>query len=92
MLDKLRRMKYIKNIKRHDVPEKGGAVVNIDKLKGKLVEKKKTYEGAAKVIGISVTAFNNKMQGRSMFDCAEAVMLSDWLGLTNDEKIDIFLR
>lgn len=67
-------------------------MVDINKLKGKLVEKKKTYEGAAKAIGISVTAFNNKMQGRSMFDCAEAVILGDWLGLTNEEKVDIFLR
>lgn len=66
--------------------------MDMNKLKGKLVEKKKTYEEAARILEMSVTTFNNKMQGRRSFDCAEAVMLSDWLSLTVDERIDIFLR
>lgn len=60
-------------------------------LKGKLVEKGKTYREGANAIGCSVGSFNNKMQGRVAFDCSEATTLSDWLLLTTQEKLDIFL-
>lgn len=61
------------------------------KLKGVLTEKKKTYEECAKNIGISVTTFNDKINGRRAFSCWEAARLSDFLSLTAAEKVYIFL-
>lgn len=66
--------------------------MNIDKLKGKLVEKKKTYEECSKALGVTITTFSNKMNGNSKFYVEEINSLSRFLGLTNDEKIDIFLN
>lgn len=66
--------------------------MNLDKLKGKLVEKKKTYINCSEAIGITLTAFNNKMNGHSRFYVDEINKLSEYLGLTNNEKIDIFLN
>lgn len=65
--------------------------MNIDKLKGKLVEKKKTYEDCAKAINVSVTTFSNKMNGKGSFYIEEVNNLSDFLEFTNDEKVEIFL-
>lgn len=62
------------------------------KLKGKLVEKGLTYKDCASAIGISVTSFNNKMNGISKFYIEEVVILSNILALTSEEKIDIFLH
>lgn len=61
-----------------------------ERLKGKLVEKKRTYAQCAKLLGISTTTFNCKVNGKTKFYIEEANMLSEDLGLTNEEKIDIF--
>ena len=61
-------------------------------LKGKLYEKQKTYRDMAKALGISVTAVNNKMNGKTEFDCAEACIIKNWLPLSDKESIDIFLK
>lgn len=66
--------------------------MNSLKLKVKLLEKKLTYKDCASAIGISVTAFNNKVNGTSKFYIEEASVLSEKLELTKDEKIDIFLN
>lgn len=66
--------------------------MNIDKLKGKLVEKKKTYEECSKFLNVTISTFNNKMNGKSKFYIEEINKLSDLLELTNQEKIDIFLN
>lgn len=66
--------------------------MNIDKLKGKLVEKRKTYEDCSKHLGITITSFSNKMNGRSKFYVDEINKLSNFLKLSNQEKIDIFLN
>lgn len=65
--------------------------MNIPMLKGKLYERKKTYKDLAEALNISVTAVNNKMNGRTEFDCAEACIIKKWLPLTNEESINIFL-
>ncbi|WP_434132697.1 hypothetical protein KIAC18_000247 [Sporomusa sphaeroides] len=65
--------------------------MNADKLKGKLVEKKKSYAQCAEALTITLTTFNNKMNGSSKFYIDEVRALSDFLKLTNSEKIDIFL-
>lgn len=66
--------------------------MNIDKLKGKLVEKKKTYEDCAKALNVSITTFSNKMNGRGSLYIEEVNTLSNFLELTNTEKIEIFLN
>lgn len=65
--------------------------MNLDKLKGVLREKRKTYEGSAKHLGISTTAFSNKMNGISRFYVEEINNLADYLGLSLNERIEIFL-
>ena len=65
--------------------------MNTDKLKGKLVEKKKTYEDCAKVLGVSITTFSNKMNGRGSLYIEEVNTLSNYLELSNEERIEIFL-
>lgn len=65
--------------------------MKVQKLKGKLREKEKTYKDCAKVLGCSVTTVSNKMQGKIPFDCWEAEQISNWLHLTNMERVDIFL-
>ena len=61
-------------------------------LKGKLYEKQKTYRDMAEALEISVTAVNNKMNGKTEFDCAEACIIKNWLPLSDKESIDIFLK
>ena len=65
--------------------------MNIDKLKGKLLEKKKIYEECAAAVGVTITTFSNKMNGKGKFYVEEVNLLSHFLELTNEEKIEIFL-
>lgn len=65
--------------------------MNRQMLKGKLVEKGKTYKDLADVLHKSITTVSNKMNGISEFDCAEAYIISKWLPLTTQESIEIFL-
>ena len=66
-------------------------MVNIDKLKGKMVEKKKTYKDGAAALNVSIATFSNKMNGKGCFYVHEVLKLSKLLDLTNQEKVDIFL-
>ncbi len=75
----------------HDMQENGGDKMNLPMLKGKLYERKKTYKDLAQVLGLSVTSVNDKMNGRSDFDCAEACIIKGWVPLTDQESIEIFL-
>lgn len=65
--------------------------MNADKLKGKLVEKKKSYAQCAEALDITLTTFSNKINGLSKFYIDEVRALSNFLKLNNNEKIDIFL-
>ncbi len=60
-------------------------------LKGKLVEKDKTYAECADALLVSVTTFSDKMNGKSRFNVDEANTLSNYLNLSAEERIDIFL-
>ena len=66
--------------------------MNTNKLKGKLVEKSVTYADCAKIIGVSVTTFSSKMNGTSKFYVEEAQALSEFLKLSNSDRVDIFLN
>ena len=65
--------------------------MNLNKLKGKMRECDASYSKAADCLGLSVTAFSNKMNGRSKFYIDEIEKLSECLNLSDSEKIDIFL-
>ena len=64
--------------------------MNLDKLKGKLLEKRKTYADCAKALGVSITTFSNKLNGRGSLYIDEVNKLSDYLELSKEEKVDIF--
>lgn len=62
-----------------------------NKLKGKLVEKGKSQEECAKAIGNSLYTFNQKINGKTSFKLEEAEKLGNFLEMTEEEKLDIFL-
>lgn len=63
-----------------------------NKIKGKLTEKGLTYKECAEAIGVSVTTFNKKINGTAKFYVEEVIALSDFIGLTLEERIEIFLK
>ena len=65
--------------------------MNLQKLKGKLRECNTNYQETASCLGLSVTAFSNKINGKSKFYIDEIEKLSNRLNLSDAEKIDIFL-
>lgn len=65
--------------------------MNIQKLKGLLVEKGKTYEDCSNALNVSVTSFSNKMNGKTKFDIVEINRLVKYLDLEKDEAVNIFL-
>lgn len=68
-----------------------GMLMEMLKLKGKLTELKKTYKDCAEVLGISITSFSDKMNGKSTFKLPEIIKLCDYLELNDAEKNRIFL-
>ncbi|HBD31456.1 MAG TPA: transcriptional regulator [Oscillibacter sp.] len=64
---------------------------DLNKLKGIMVEKGKTYVDGARIIGCSVTSFSAKMNGKSSFTVLEANELSNALHLSREERATIFL-
>lgn len=65
--------------------------MNIPKLKGKIKEEDKTYNECAAALGISVTAFCNKINGSSKFYIDELEKLGNFLNMTMEDKNNIFL-
>lgn len=63
----------------------------LQKLKGIIREKDKTYSQCAEAIGISLTAFQYKISGTKRFYIDELNALGDFLGMTSEEKAYIFL-
>ena len=67
-------------------------MIKLDVLKGKLREKGKTYKDCATYLSISPLTFHNKINGETEFSTVEASKLSNFLGLTEDEKLNIFFN
>lgn len=63
----------------------------LQKLKGIIREKEKTYQECANAIGISVQAFQGKINGKQKFYINELNDLGDFLGMSKEEKACIFL-
>ena len=66
-------------------------VTSMDRLKGKFTEQRKTYADCAELLGIATSSVNNKLQGRSPFTCWEAAKIVNWLRLSTEDSIEIFL-
>lgn len=66
-------------------------VVNIQKLKGKIVEKGNTQEGIANAMGMNRTTFYRKMKsGGNGFSIGNIHKMVACIPLTKEEAIDIF--
>ena len=66
-------------------------MIKLTRLKEMIAEKGQTYKKCAAAIHVSPQTFTKKMHGSSMFGIEEANDLGDFLGMTEKEKIDIFL-
>ena len=67
---------------------KGKKYKELTKLKGLLREKKITYEKLAKEIGMSLSAFSNKINGITIFDLVDVANIAEIVGI---KKEDIYL-
>ena len=65
-------------------------MVNVAKLKGKIVERDITQEELAKNIGITKSTFYRKMKQNGNFSIKEVNLIVSSLNLTKDEAINIF--
>lgn len=63
----------------------------INKLKGKLAEKRKTYNDCAKALGITTASFCHKVNCKTFFTIVEAKKLADYLEMSDEEIVSIFL-
>lgn len=63
----------------------------LDALKVELFKNKISYKKLAFYIGVSVNTINKRMNGRGEFDCAEATLISDLLGLDVNKRVEFFL-
>lgn len=57
--------------------------MNYDKLKGKMKEKRISQAEMAEEIGITLQAFNQKVNGKRQFTIEEAIIISEKLDLEN---------
>ena len=64
-------------------------MLDVQKLKGKIVEKGKSVESVSAELGINPATFYRKLKNNS-FEINEADKLVDILSLTNDEAVSIF--
>lgn len=65
--------------------------MKLDKLKGKMKERDVTQDKCSAALGISLEAFNKKVNGKVAFKVWELEILGKYLNLSDQEKIDIFL-
>lgn len=65
--------------------------MNINKLKGKIVENEMNVEALASKIGVDRSSLYRKLNNVERITIGEAVKMKDVLSLTNEEAIEIFL-
>lgn len=67
-------------------------MTNTEKLKGAITASGFTQARVAEKMGISATAFNNKITNKSRFTANEIVFLQKLLNLSRDEVDAIFFN
>ena len=60
-------------------------------LKSKLSLKEKTQKDLAKALGLSKVSVSKKVNGVLRFSLPEVKKVKDYLDLTNDEVVEIFI-
>lgn len=65
--------------------------MNVNKLKGKIVEKGLSVELLAASIGVDRSSLYRKLNNGDKITIGEAVKIKDALGLSSEEASDIFL-
>jgi hypothetical protein len=60
--------------------------MDLELLKNKIFERRKTYLDCAEVLKMTVTTFSHKINGRSDFKIKEVVKLVEYLNLTKEES------
>lgn len=71
--------------------QRGENMVNVNKLKGLIVEKETTQEALAKEAGICRATFYRRMDNPETFKIGEIQSIVSSLGMTNQQAIEIFL-
>lgn len=66
-------------------------MVNVNLLKGAMAEQGKSQRDVADMLGISERTFYNKMK-RKVFDSDEIVQMCNYLGISENRMLSIFLR
>lgn len=66
--------------------------MNIPMLKGKIVEKGLNVESVAESIGIDRSSLYRKLNNGEKISCGEAKRIMEFLGLSEEEAVLIFLR
>ena len=61
-------------------------------LKSKLSLKEKTQKDLAKALGLSKVSVSKKVNGLLIFSLPEVKKVKDYLDLTNDEVVEIFIN
>ena len=61
-------------------------------LKSKLSLKEKTQKDLAKALGLSKVSVSKKVNGLLRFSLPEVTKVKDYLDLTNDEGVEIFIN
>lgn len=66
--------------------------MNMNKLRGKIVEAGMTHGELASACKMSKSTLSRKITGRQPFDTTEIIAICEALGIhNNDEKVEIFL-
>lgn len=65
--------------------------MNVNKLKGKIVEKGLSVELLAASIGVDRSSLYRKLNNGDKITIGEAVKIKDALGLSAEDAVDIFL-
>lgn len=66
-------------------------MVDVNKLRGKIVEKGFSQQELAQSIGIDRSTFYRKMKNNGDFSIGEVAEIAKVMQLTNEEAIEIFL-
>lgn len=67
-------------------------MVDVNKLKGKIVENGRTQQEVAELIGIDKSTFYRKMKGGGSFSVGEAAKMAEVIPLKNSEAVSIFFN
>lgn len=67
-------------------------MIDVNKLKGAIVEKGKNQQDVAEAIGIARSTFYRKMKNGGDFSIEEAKKMAEFIPLTDAEAIAIFFN